>query len=69
MMTRTKYPQPKHPELDALEVAALRDLANKRAAQSHILGRLREIGLVEENDGTWIPTREGKIQLMFASAK
>jgi hypothetical protein len=69
MKQKIKHPHPKQPDLDPPEIAALRDIANQRKAQSHILVRLAEIGLVEETAGTWTPTHQGKIQLMFASAR
>ena len=68
-MPKPKHPYPKSPELDPPEIAALRDIANQRKAQSHILVRLKEIGLVEQKAGMWTPTQQGKIHLMFASAR
>ena len=68
-MKKSKHLPPKTVELAPSEIAALRDIANKREAHSHLLARLRDIGLVEENAGTWTPTQQGKIQLMFACAR
>jgi ribosomal protein S19E (S16A) len=59
----------KGPELQAKEVAGLRDVSNHRVVELPVLRQLEKRGFVEQKSGVWSITQQGQITLMFQAAK
>ena len=68
-MVAYRSAQPKSPELDPKEIAALREMSKQREIQDFMLRRLKKLGLAEQKPEGWAITDQGVIVLMFAAAR
>jgi hypothetical protein len=59
---------PKGQPLSFEEIAALRDVANRKAVKPTSSRCLKKLGLIEQRLGDWSLTQQGCIQLMFCNA-